>query len=39
MDWMRANRDAFSAKRKAAAASAVERHFAGQPKPEQDAAK
>jgi hypothetical protein len=24
---MRANRDAFSAKRKAAAASAVERHF------------
>ena len=28
MDWMRANREAFSAKRKAAAASAVERHFA-----------
>ena len=30
MDWMRANRDAFSAKRKAAAASAVERHFAAE---------
>src|SRR5713101_3779155 len=28
MDWMRARRDEFSAKRKAAAASAVERHFA-----------
>jgi len=28
MDWMRANREAFSAKRKAASASAVERHFA-----------
>jgi Protein of unknown function (DUF2459) len=28
MDWMRANREAFSAKRKAAAASAVERHLA-----------
>ena len=28
MDWMRANREGFSAKRKAAAASAVERHFA-----------
>jgi hypothetical protein len=28
MDWMRANREVFSAKRKAAAASAVERHFA-----------
>ncbi len=28
MDWMRANRDEFSAKRKAAAASAVQRHFA-----------
>ena len=30
MDWMRANREAFSAKRKAAAASAVERHFAAE---------
>ena len=28
MDWMRANREAFSAKRKAATASAVQRHFA-----------
>jgi GH35 family endo-1,4-beta-xylanase len=28
MDWMRANREGFSAKRKAAAANAVERHFA-----------
>jgi limonene 1,2-monooxygenase len=28
MHWMRDNREAFSAKRKAAAASAVERHFA-----------
>jgi len=28
MNWIRANREAFSAKRKAAAASAVERHFA-----------
>jgi hypothetical protein len=28
MNWKRANREAFSAKRKAAAASAVERHFA-----------
>jgi limonene 1,2-monooxygenase len=34
MDWMRANREAFSAKRKAAAASAVARHFAsGSPRP------
>ena len=40
MDWMRDNREAFSAKRKAAAASAVERHFAAQPRPgERDAAK
>jgi hypothetical protein len=30
MDWMRDNREAFSAKRKAAAASAVERHFAAE---------
>ena len=30
MDWMRANREAFSARRKAAAASAVERHFAAE---------
>jgi limonene 1,2-monooxygenase len=30
MDWMRANRDAFSTKRKAAAASAVARHFAAE---------
>jgi hypothetical protein len=30
MDWMRANREAFSAKRKAATASAVERHFAAE---------
>jgi len=30
MDWMRTNRDIFSAKRKAAAASAVERHFAAE---------
>jgi len=30
MDWMRANRGAFSAKRKAAVASAVERHFAAE---------
>jgi len=30
MDWMRANREAFSAKRKAAAASAVARHFAAE---------
>jgi hypothetical protein len=30
MDWMRANREAFSAKRKAAAANAVERHFAAE---------
>jgi limonene 1,2-monooxygenase len=30
MDWMRANNEAFSAKRKAAAASAVARHFAGE---------
>jgi limonene 1,2-monooxygenase len=30
MDWTRANREAFSAKRKAAAANAVERHFAGE---------
>ena len=30
MDWMRANREAFSAERKAAAASAVERHFAAE---------
>ncbi len=37
MDWMRANRDEFSAKRKAAAASAVERHFAT--RPNRDAAK
>jgi hypothetical protein len=28
MDWMRVNREGFSAKRKAAAASAVECHFA-----------
>ena len=28
MDWMRANREAFSAKRKTAMARAVERHFA-----------
>jgi len=28
MDWMLANREAFCAKSKAAAASAVERHFA-----------
>jgi hypothetical protein len=40
MDWMRANREAFSAKRKAAAASAVERHFATEPaKNGRDAAK
>ena len=30
MNWMRANREGFSAKRKAAAASAVERHFAAE---------
>jgi len=30
MDWMRSNREAFSAKRKAATASAVERHFAAE---------
>jgi len=28
MDWMRANREAFSAKRKTAQVHAVERHFA-----------
>jgi hypothetical protein len=28
MDWMRGNREAFSAKRKTAMANAVERHFA-----------
>jgi limonene 1,2-monooxygenase len=30
MDWMRTNREAFSAKRKAASASAVARHFAAE---------
>jgi hypothetical protein len=30
MDWMRANREAFSARRKAAAATAVARHFAAE---------
>src|SRR5438874_12217298 len=30
MDWMRANREAFSARRKAASASAVARHFAAE---------
>jgi limonene 1,2-monooxygenase len=40
MDWMRANREVFSAKRKAASASAVARHFAAAPaKPLDDAAK
>ena len=40
MDWMRANREAFSAKRKAAAASAVERHFAAdQARNDREAAK
>jgi limonene 1,2-monooxygenase len=40
MDWMRANREAFSARRKAASASAVARHFAAeQATPLDDAAK
>ena len=30
MDWMRANREAFGARRKAAAASAVERYLAAE---------
>jgi hypothetical protein len=40
MDWMRTNREAFSAKRKAASASAVTRHFAvEEAEKKQDAAK
>jgi len=40
MDWLRANNEAFSAKRKAAAASAVARHFAAEEaKKNRDAAK
>jgi limonene 1,2-monooxygenase len=40
MDWMRTNREAFSAKRKAASASAVARHFAAEEaEKKQDAAK
>jgi hypothetical protein len=40
MDWMRANNEGFSAKRKAAAASAVARHFAAEEaKQNSDAAK
>jgi limonene 1,2-monooxygenase len=34
MDWMRANRDSFSDKRKSATAKAVEKHFAEARKPE-----
>ena len=32
MDWMRANREAFSTRRKSAMAHAVERHFAEEQK-------